>query len=339
MRLYHELLAAYSTMHHSVGRPEVSQKSRNSYIPNTKSTNHVLPSFTQQQLATKRAYEQGKSALFEGTNFHKRRNSPGVVSPVGISNIQKYENMDRKRKFSDCEGALDLSMKRPKVDTPVSCVPQTYNYIMDQESPIDFSMKKATSSSNTYPVNAAKQPNSIPPVHRNSSIQNNQCQSSALTYPMWKYSQQSDKHVQNRKSDTFVQNRKSDMYMQNRKSDAYVQNRKSGTDSQNKKVDSVQNRKSDVKSDPYVQNRKSDTGVQNKKSDIVQIRKSDTDMQNKKMDTDVLKSKSSYNSMWYAVTRYLDKDMTKWTVDNVCSFLGCLEGCSEYLKVKEFVIE
>lgn len=253
-RLYHELLAAYSTMQHSIMRPEVTEKFPKGCVPNKMSVNHILPSVTQKQ-STKIAYQQGKSALFEGTNFKTKRNSGGVVSPTGSAHGVKCETENRKRKYSECEGALDLSIKKPKTESPTISDSHQYNYIMDQDAPIDFSMKKTTRCDNAKPVNTKKQQNFISPVHRSSSIQTSQCRSNISTYPVW-----------NTGSWRCANN------MENRQSNKSIPNRNE-------------------------------------------------------------QSKSSYNSMWNGITRHLEKDMTRWTVNDVCSFLSCLEGCSDYIKI------
>ena len=52
----------------------------------------------------------------------------------------------------------------------------------------------------------------------------------------------------------------------------------------------------------------------------------ETPQDNKTPQIKETQKRSIYNPMWSGVT----KDITKWTVDNVVVFLGCLEGWTEY---------
>ena len=52
----------------------------------------------------------------------------------------------------------------------------------------------------------------------------------------------------------------------------------------------------------------------------------ETPQNNKTPQVKETQKRSIYNPMWSGVT----KDITKWTVDNVVVFLGCLEGWTEY---------
>lgn len=233
-----------------------------------------MPHASSQQYSAKAAYQQGKSALFEGTSFHPRNssfsahsNQPSKYETVDQKRMDPhsvfYENtarkgiatpsikcdsMDRKRKYSDCDGALDLSVKKTKAECTVTKVPQQYNYVIDQQdSPIDFSLKKTT-----YDIpksfNESNQQNFISPGQKINSARIEQYRTNYTSNTLCnKAATQMDKNC----------------------------------------------------------------SVPNKQN----------------------LSKSAYNSLWYCVTRQLDKDMTKWTVNHVCSFLGCLEGCAEYIQV------
>ena len=56
----------------------------------------------------------------------------------------------------------------------------------------------------------------------------------------------------------------------------------------------------------------------------------ETPQDNKTPQIKETQKRSIYNPMWSGVTKVLPEDITKWTVDNVVVFLGCLEGCTEY---------
>ena len=272
-RLYHEMLAAYSTMQQSVIRPEVTNTTRKTCVPKDNSAYNMFSPMTQQQRANA-AYQQGKSALFEGTNFHRRITSPSVhpqsrkCETYGAK-CESYKtqcnNIDRKRKYSECDGVLDLSMKKTKVDHSPSSVPRTFNYVLDQDSPVDFSMKKQTCSDNLKSTHTVKQHNFVSPSHQSYSVGNKS------------YSVQSKPY-------------------------------------------SVQSSHSRSNSSSPATSRTCSSGQTER---VVQHKPS--------------YKQSLYNTLWNGVTKHLDKDMTKWTVDNVCSFLGCLEGCTEYMKVKRFI--
>lgn len=305
IRIYHELLAAYSTIQHSLTQTYTLGNVRKACSSGSKTVGSTC-SAAAQQLSVKTAYQQGKSALFEGPNFQPRnslvnvqRNNPVNINPQRLNthsmkyehtdrnsvHVTKYEymkrngisthvpqseNMYRKRKSSECKVALDLSTKKPKVETfaapTVAKVPQRYDCVTGpQESPLDFSMKKpvytnsmnhtcSTSVGPTYnnsvkPLNYVHKQNFVSPVHRNNSDQGNQLRTNASSNPLL-----------NKVS---------------------AQTAKSSNPTNNQNVN----------------------------------------------------NKSAYNSLWNCVRRQLDKDMSKWTVEQVCLFLGCLDGCGDYMQV------
>ena len=307
IRIYHELLAAYSTMQHSLTQAHTSGNTRKPCSPRSKTLSGTC-SASAQQMSAKAAYQQGKSALFEGPNFHPRnslvnvpRNNPVNINPQRLTSqnlkyehtdredlsahVKKYEYMkrngivthvpqieikDRKRKSSECQGALDLSIKKPKVESTVTPtlakVPQRYECASGpQDSPLDFSMKKPTytnsinttcansvgptCTNNVKHVNTVNKHNFVSPVHRINNSQVNQFRTNVSSSPLLN------------------------------KVSAQTAKSSNSTNSQN---------------------------VQNK---------------------------SAYNSLWNCVRRQLDKDMSKWTVEHVCLFLGCLDGCGDYMQV------
>ena len=305
IRIYHELLAAYSTMQHSLAQSQTIGKSYKPPCSSGSKTVSGACSASAQQMSAKTAYQQGKSALFEGPSFHPRNSSVNVHrnNPVNShrltsqsvkneytdrketsAHVAKYEymkrngiathapqieNMERKRKISDCQGVLDLSMKKPKVETAVTpalaTVSPRYACLAGpQDSPLDFSMKKPTHT------------NSVNPTCTNS------------VRPTSTYSVKPLNTVHK------PQNLVSPVHRMN--SGAVSQFRNSVSSSQLLNKVSVQTAKS---SNP--------TNSQNKNG--------------------------AYNSLWNCVRRQLDKDMSKWSVEQVCLFLGCLDGCGDYMQV------
>ena len=366
LRLYHELLAAYSTMQHSLIQPHSPEQTRKPCSSSSKTVSTVCSvnaqqlsaktasntcSAAAQQLSTKAAYQQGKSALFEGPNFHPRnssvntpRNNPVTMNSQRVTSqhkkyehtnwkdisahvakyeymnsngitthVPKFENMDRKRKNSDCDGALDLSVKKPKVETAVTKAPQPYNYVIEpQDSPLDFSMKRKTCNSATPAVN--KQ-NFVYPIQRINSGQVNQFRTNTSFHPVLnKVSAQADK-TSSTPSNRNVHN-KSAYSSQADKSSSIPS-------SQNVHNKSAYSSQADKSSGTL-----SSQNVYNKS-----VYSSQADKSLSIPSSQNVHNKSAYNSLWYCVTRQLDKDMSKWTVDQVCLFLGCLDGCGDYMQV------
>ena len=323
----------------------MSNASRKSCVSNNKTAYNMYSSMASmaRQQQTHAAYQQGKSALFEGTNFQRRISEPGEI-PHGAK-CESYrthcDGMDRKRKYAECEGALDLSMKKPKVEPSPSPVKHSsFNYVLDQDSPVDFSMKRQmssehrqTSSDHSKPTYSTKQHNFTSPSQQTYSAVNRPYSSvdhkrdkpySVMDKP---YSAMDKPYSTSTIGDV-------KRYSVANKPSYSVDNKLYTRDN---RPYSVNNKQYSVENKPYsVQNTacrpNSSAPVSPQTYSSAQGNKTPQDSKTPQIKR--TQKQSIYNSLWSGVTKHLDKDMSKWTVDNVVAFVGCLEGCTEYMQVR-----